>query len=227
MDPFDKIPEKIAIFITAQLYRALPPPADDRPEAREARDVIAMAAIAKLGPVNAAEATLAVHAVAAQAHATDCLVAINENRDDFRRAGQCRAQSALMMRQAVQTLRELRELQECRIATFARRAAEIEAERRQVEAEAEERAQAEREHAAAAQAESAPTEPQPAHDAESSHDTTQSANTRDHETRTGLAPVAPRRRALESARIVTLPPGIVRPNGQQPDLTGRMAGSPA
>lgn len=208
MDPFDKIPEKIASFILAQLYRALPPPIDDRPESLEARDLIAMAAIAKLGPVNTAEASLAVHAVAAQAHATDCLIAINENRDDFRRAGQCRAQSALMMRQSAQTLRELRELQERRIAAFAYRAAEIEAERRRVEAEAE----AEREN--------------PAEVAEADRDSSpapiQNPTQRKHETHSGIPVVMPRPSPSEAAQIAALVPGMVRSGGHQADLARRL-----
>ncbi len=140
MFPLGQVPQHIGAHIMAQLYRALPPlPAAATPETREAREVIAMASIARLCPVNTAEARLAVQAVAAQAHATDCLEAVSEHYDDFRKVVQCRAQSALMMRQSAQALRELRELQDCRLGALARKLAEIEAERRRAEDEAEDR----------------------------------------------------------------------------------------
>ena len=135
MLPFPKMPANISAFITSQLWRALPPPPDDRPETCETRNVIAMASVARLGPDNTMEAALAVQAVGAQAHATDCLAAINEHRDDFRKAAQCRAQSALMMRQAAQALKELRILQEDRAIALAYRRAETEATARHAEAE--------------------------------------------------------------------------------------------
>jgi hypothetical protein len=121
MSHFPSIPPRLSRFILAQLCASLPPPPDDDPDTREARDLIAMTAITRLGPANAAEATLAVNAIAAQAHATDCLRAATHHHDDFRKAAQCRAQSAMMMRQAALALRELRTLQETRMMLMAAR----------------------------------------------------------------------------------------------------------
>ncbi len=108
MLPFsDKIPALTARYLRRELYSLLPPPADADPETIEARDVVAGAMIARLGPNNTAEGHLAVQAVGAQMQATDCLRAAIEFRDDFKKAAQCRAQAALMMRQAAQALKQL------------------------------------------------------------------------------------------------------------------------
>ncbi len=100
MSIFPSIPPKLSSYITSQLYLALPPPPDDTPETLEARDLTAMAAVVRLGPANTAEAFFAVQAIASQQHASDALQGVARYRDDFQRVGQCRAQSALMMRQA-------------------------------------------------------------------------------------------------------------------------------
>jgi len=121
MDPFPNLPEPIARSLLSRLFRDLPPPRDESPDARHIRDVLAMAAIANLGPVNLAEAELAVHAIVCRAQAMDCVGAANELREDFQRASQCRAQSALMMRQAAQALKELRTTQRERDLLLLRR----------------------------------------------------------------------------------------------------------
>ncbi len=137
MLPLPRLPERLSCFIVAQLYRSLPPPADKSPEGRETRDVVAMAAVRRYGPANTAEALVAVQAVAAQAYAADCLAAAGEHYDDFRKATQCRAQSAVMMRQMATALKELRILQEERFAVEARQEAEERARQRQEALEAE------------------------------------------------------------------------------------------
>jgi len=134
MSIFPSIPPKLSSYITRQLYLALPPPPDDTPETLEARDLTATAAVARLGPANTAEALLAVQAVAAQQHASDALQSVTHYRNDFKRVGQCRAQSAAMMRQAATALRELRTLQETRLALLAIQQAERDAAREQAEA---------------------------------------------------------------------------------------------
>lgn len=133
MDPFPTIPEQLARYLLARLYRDLPPPSDDRPETRQVRDMLAMAGIARLGPANATEGELAVYAIVCRAHAADCLAAVNECGDDVRRASQCRAQSALMMRQAAQAVRELRSMQRERETLLYLRDLDREAEAQQAE----------------------------------------------------------------------------------------------
>jgi len=112
MSLFATIPASLTRFILGQLHRALPPLRDDMAEERELRDLVAKVAIARLTPMNTAEALLAVQAVAAEAHASDCLQSVGQFRDDFARVAQCRAQSALMIRQAMQLRKELRLVQE-------------------------------------------------------------------------------------------------------------------
>jgi hypothetical protein len=127
MSIFPSIPPKLSSFITCQLYLALPPPPDDTPDTIEARDLTAMAAVVRLGPANTAEALLAVQAVAAQQHAIDALQSVAHYHSDFKKVGQCRAQSALMIRQAATALRELRALQETRLTLLAEQEAEQDA----------------------------------------------------------------------------------------------------
>ena len=131
MSIFPSIPRQLSCFITRELYLALPPPHDDTPETLEARDLTATAAVVRLGPANTAEAMLAVQAVATQYHAIQALQSVARCRDDFKRVGQCRAQSAAMMRQAATALRELRALQEARLTLLAIRQAELDAAQEQ------------------------------------------------------------------------------------------------
>ena len=127
MPPFSNLPDDLGRFILSRLLRALPPPPDDSPETSRARDLLAMSNVARLGPVTTLEAEYAIQAVAAQTHAHDCLVAIGENREDFRRMAQCRAQSSLMLRQASLALREFRQLQAMRAQAEREEAALAEA----------------------------------------------------------------------------------------------------
>ncbi len=61
------------------LRAALPPPLADTQEALDRRDRTAMGLAASLRPVNAEEATIAAHYVAANAHAMDCMRLMREN----------------------------------------------------------------------------------------------------------------------------------------------------
>lgn len=240
MLPFPKMPDNINAFITAQLYRALPPPPDERAETQRDRDLIAMASVIRLCPATTSEAQLAVHAVAAQAHATQCLEAINQHRDDFTKAAQCRAQSALMMRQAAQALKELRILQDDRAARTAYRLAEIEAEAKQAKQEAKEReaeAEARPEANPATVPEPVAPEPDPkplapdlprfaqAWAAEwqrfKSRGTGQDLVQRNHEALPRLPPSVHKARPSEAALIAALVPGAARPGGQSAHPGGK------
>lgn len=114
MFPFSTIPAPLARFIHGKLFRSLPPPPDDTPETLEARNLLALASIARLAPMNAAEAELAVQAVAVEVHANDALQSASQNAGDDRKVAQGRAQSAMMTRQAVQLRKILRMMQEDR-----------------------------------------------------------------------------------------------------------------
>lgn len=112
MSLFATFPPSLRRAIECELHEALPPPLDDTPEEREIRDLVAMAAIARLTPMNVGEALLAAQAIAAEAHARQALQLAGRHRDDFQRVAQCRAQSAMMSRQATQLRKTLRSVQE-------------------------------------------------------------------------------------------------------------------
>ena len=114
MTIFATIPASLTRFILGQLYDSLPPPPNQDPDTIEVRNQIAQAAIARLTPMNTAEALLAVHAIASEAHASAALREAVLHRDDMRVVGQCRAQSALMIREAMQVRKELRAMQAIR-----------------------------------------------------------------------------------------------------------------
>jgi hypothetical protein len=114
MYPFPNLPPALSREIFAALCRSLPQPVDDTQQARDARDTMAMAAVAALDPDDTAEAMLAVQVVVAEAHARDCLRLATEHRDDLPTACRCRAQAASMMRQMHQALRVLRQTQALR-----------------------------------------------------------------------------------------------------------------
>ncbi len=128
MTPFAAPSASLLRFIQSRLRRALPPCAEDDPATQDVQDRAALLSVMRLDPANTAEAEYAVHAVAARAHATECLAAVGEHQGDFDRQAQCRAQSALMLRQASLALRELRALQAERHAAEGVRAMEEAAE---------------------------------------------------------------------------------------------------
>lgn len=124
MHPFPALPATLAQEIFASLCAALPPPLEDTQASQDSRDIMAMEAVAALVPADAAEAMLAVQAVAAEAHARDCLRLANEHRADIRTAIRCRAQAASMMRQMHKALRSLHQAQAQRPPREALREAE-------------------------------------------------------------------------------------------------------
>ena len=73
--PIPNVPDSLAREIYADLLNYLPLPPIDTPEARLLRDSRAMAAVAALIPENAAEAEIAITAIATDFHAKDALAA--------------------------------------------------------------------------------------------------------------------------------------------------------
>ena len=104
----------IARELFASLRELLPEPAAATPEARAAREDLAMAAIAALHPADAIEGELAVQIVAAAACAKDCLRLAKEYRNDLAATVRCRAQAATMMRQMHSGLSRLERRQAAR-----------------------------------------------------------------------------------------------------------------
>jgi hypothetical protein len=100
------LPPSIAREVFANLCASLPPPRADTPEARAARDEVAMAAVAALHPTDALEAMLAADIVLAEACYTDSLRQAGECRSDFAATSRCRAQAMGMLRQMRGLLRE-------------------------------------------------------------------------------------------------------------------------
>ncbi len=96
------------------LRGALPPPVLDGPEAAARRDRAALAGVASLRPVNAAEGRLAAQFVAADAWAMDCLRLAQEKRLEPGVAVKCRAQAMSLMREAGRALRALQQMQAAR-----------------------------------------------------------------------------------------------------------------
>ena len=111
MNPLNRLPAPIAREILAALYATLPPPRDNTPEAREARDTIAEMALSALDPANRVEAMLAVRIVATEAHARACLQLAADRGRDVQMTLRCRAQAAEMMQQMHQALRRLQQMQ--------------------------------------------------------------------------------------------------------------------
>lgn len=133
MTIFATIPTSLMRFILGQLYSALPPVPGQDPDTLEARNQVALAAIARLTPMNTAEALLAVHAIACEAHASSALREAVLHHQDIRLVGQARAQSALMIREAMQVRKELRVMQEERRSAEHAHQQRIEAEEREAE----------------------------------------------------------------------------------------------
>ena len=108
------VPDNISRAICADLLRSLPKLADDTAESLALRDERALYAFAHLLPENAAEADLAVHVVAAQAHARDAFRTAAGLFNDPEGAGRSRRQAALMIRTADTALRALQRMQQQR-----------------------------------------------------------------------------------------------------------------
>ncbi len=114
MPPFPLLPPRVYRYVMRELLTSLPPPMDADPQTREDRDVVVLAAVRRLYPINTTEARVAVMAVASQTQAMDCLRLAGLHGDDLKVASQCRAQAALMMRTSAAAMKELRALQAMR-----------------------------------------------------------------------------------------------------------------
>ena len=108
------LPPSIVRELFASLRESLPDPAIASPEARAAREDLAMAEIAALHPADAIEGELAVQVVAAGAWAKDCLRLPREYRNDLAETVRCRAQAMTMMRQMQTALGKLERRQATR-----------------------------------------------------------------------------------------------------------------
>ncbi len=105
-DPLACLPRDAYAHLIVTL-RATLPPTDDTPQALANRDHAAIAQVAALCPVNAAEAALAGQYVAANAQAMDCLRLARDPDIAPEWALRCTAQAASMMRQAQGAMRLL------------------------------------------------------------------------------------------------------------------------
>jgi len=106
----------LARYVFAQLCASLPPPSDDTPETRHARDELAKDAVAALCPADAFEADLAVRIVSTGTQALDSLRQASlaqANGDDAKRS-RCLAQAASMARQSDSAYRVLQRRQATR-----------------------------------------------------------------------------------------------------------------
>ncbi len=99
-------PPRSAIDLMPTLYyqlaytltALLPPPLDDTPAGRRARDLTAIAKVASLAPVNADEADIAAHCIAARAQAEDMLRLVHKHVHDSALVAKLNRQYASMMR---------------------------------------------------------------------------------------------------------------------------------
>lgn len=114
MHTLPNLPPSIVRELFASLRESLPDPAIASPEARAAREDLAMAEIAALHPADAIEGELAVQVVAAGAWAKDCLRLARGYRSDLAETVRCRAQAMTMMRQMQTALGKLERRQATR-----------------------------------------------------------------------------------------------------------------
>jgi len=113
-EAFSHLPPAVAGQALHDLLALLPPAVPDTADERCNRDAAAVEAVGSLNPANAIEARLATQIVGADAHAADCLrlaVRPGIDADEVRR---CRAQAAMMMRQAQSGVRTLLRMQAVR-----------------------------------------------------------------------------------------------------------------
>ncbi len=97
------------------LTACLPPPPDDTPESLYDRNEAAIARTAALCPVTAAEAVFAAQAIAAAAHAEECMRLANAADMPLAMGLKCTAQATSMMRQSQSAVRTLQNMQAIRI----------------------------------------------------------------------------------------------------------------
>ena len=94
IDPFTHLYHQIVYTLTG----LLPPPLDDSPEALRARNHAAVAKVAELLPVNANEADLAAHCIAARAQAEEMLRLVRQHAGDIDLVMKLSAQYGSMVR---------------------------------------------------------------------------------------------------------------------------------
>jgi hypothetical protein len=111
MYPIPNVPDSLAREIYADLLNYLPLPPTDTPEARLNRDSRAMAAVAALIPENAAEAAVAITAIATDFHAKDALAAASRPDLTIEALKNLRGMTASMSRQSQNAIRTLRLMQ--------------------------------------------------------------------------------------------------------------------
>jgi hypothetical protein len=109
-----QLPRDAYWMVIHTLHTSLPPPPSDDPEAIARRDRDAIAQVASLLPVSAAEARLAARFVAADAQAHECLRLARLCPTDVERVLKCNAQAATMWRQSDSALRALQRMQAAR-----------------------------------------------------------------------------------------------------------------
>jgi hypothetical protein len=110
-----QLPRDAYWMLIHTLHTSLPPPPPgDDPEAIARRDRDAIAQVASLLPVTAAEARLAARFVAADARAHECLRLAELYPTDVTQVLKCNAQAATMWRQSDSALRALQRMQAAR-----------------------------------------------------------------------------------------------------------------
>ena len=113
-DPTQQLSHHAYYQLVHTLCGLLPPPLADTPEALLTRNQAAIAKIAALAPVNADEADIAAHCVAARAQAEDVLRLLRCHAADIQIVMRLNAQFALMERTAVSLRNQLLRLQTAR-----------------------------------------------------------------------------------------------------------------
>ncbi len=113
-DPTQQLSHHAYYQLVHTICGLLPPPLADTPEALLTRNQAAIAKIAALAPVNADEADIAAHCVAARAQAEDVLRLLRCHAADIQIVMRLNAQFALMERTAVSLRNQLLRLQTAR-----------------------------------------------------------------------------------------------------------------
>jgi hypothetical protein len=106
-----QLPADVYYRVVHDLRAHLPPPEPDTPDEVARRDNAAIAKVAALLPVTAAEADLARQAVSASTYAADCLRLARQHRNDPKPYLQSVAQSASQQRQSMRALTLLQRMQ--------------------------------------------------------------------------------------------------------------------
>ncbi len=105
------LPQTTALYVLYTLRGSLPRRPDASAEELEAREAVAIQAVADLLPANTFEALLAVQIVAADAHVQDSLRSAIEHAAEPDRVLRCEAQAANMMRTMHRGLQALQRTQ--------------------------------------------------------------------------------------------------------------------